>query len=698
MHGRPRKPLKQEDTAALSAKAEHLRSLQSHFLANHHNRVYTKEALDVNAKLVESNPEWQTCWNYRKLAVQHFLSAASDSDSDVKSILDQELRVVENALRKNYKSYGAWHHRKWVLSKGHSSIDNELRLLDAFQKQDPRNFHAWNYRRFVTALMKRSDEDELKYTEEVIGANFSNYSAWHNRSILLSNLLQRKAEGYFPKENVLEEEYELVHNALFTDPDDQSGWFYHLWLIDQTVKTDAPLLVSSWPSHGSTINLQRNKCLFGSGSSVLNCTLSNIGKFPVILYFSQAVEGINSSTVTVKSDVLNVDVVWKPLSTNNSNTSQVWVTYLNIGNMELQLSKTYPLEISLGHSQGIVSSSGYHFGHPTQIAFKLCILTAHREPAEGEGEKMTSWDDHHFRAVEHFQESESILTTDQLTSENDHNQPTSNWSVETIVKEIAEFRDLLSESDCKLGKLTLARLLSALDSLSSKHAKKMAHADEVLQLYDDLMLLDPIHSLYYKDKRSLTLLHQITSTRESLLPYCHYYEGATKTIADYVCVRLQNLSLSRIGCAENLLWVQMLDLSHNELQSIEGLEAMQLLSCLNLSHNKFGSFTALGPLRFLQSLKVLNISNNEIGSHSIDTRRYLCSSPLSHTEEFAWDRFEILAGSFNATKFWEAFLIFDSLNLTELDIKGNAVDDENFKLFLVKVLPTLKWLDGGELS
>ncbi|KAE9615201.1 putative leucine-rich repeat domain, L domain-containing protein [Lupinus albus] len=75
----------------------------------------------------------------------------------------------------------------------------------------------------------------------------------------------------------------------------------------------------------------------------------------------------------------------------------------------------------------------------------------------------------------------------------------------------------------------------------------------------------------------------------------------------------------------------MLDLSHNELQSIEGLEAMQLLFCLNLSHNKFGSFTALGPLRLLRSLKVLNISYNEIGSHSIDTRRYLCSSPLCHT-------------------------------------------------------------------
>lgn len=125
---------------------------------------------------------------------------------------------------------------------------------------------------------------------------------------------------------------------------------------------------------------------------------------------------------------------------------------------------------------------------------------------------------------------------------------------------------------------------------------------------------------------------------------------------------------------------------------------MQLLSFLNLSHNKFGSFSALEPLRLLKSLKVLNISYNELGSHSIDTRRYLFSSPLTHTEEFDWDRFEILCGSHSVTKFWEAFLIFKSLSLTDLNIKGNAVADENFRPFIVKVLPTLKWLDGEELS
>jgi energy-coupling factor transporter transmembrane protein EcfT len=53
---------------------------------------YTKEALDLSAKLLEINPECYTAWNYRKLAVQHNLSQ-SDSDS-VTSLFDQELKLV----------------------------------------------------------------------------------------------------------------------------------------------------------------------------------------------------------------------------------------------------------------------------------------------------------------------------------------------------------------------------------------------------------------------------------------------------------------------------------------------------------------------------------------------------------------------------------------------------------------------------
>ncbi|GMP93149.1 hypothetical protein CsSME_00043105 [Camellia sinensis var. sinensis] len=119
----------------------------------------------------------------------------------------------------------------------------------------------------------------------------------------------------------------------------------------------------------------------------------------------------------------------------------------------------------------------------------------------------------------------------------------------------------------------------------------------------------------------------------------------------------------------------MLDLSHNQLSSIEGLQAMQLLSCLNLSNYKMGSFSAPERLTLLKtllkSLKVLDISYNEIGAHTVDTRRYLCSSPLSHTGD--WNFGEFAISGVNVTNYWQAFAIFKDSKLTQLDIIGNVV-------------------------
>lgn len=132
------------------------------------------------------------------------------------------------------------------------------------------------------------------------------------------------------------------------------------------------------------------------------------------------------------------------------------------------------------------------------------------------------------------------------------------------------------------------------------------------------------------------------------------------------------------------------------LSSFAGLEAMQLLSCLNLSYNRLGSFTALEPLRQLKSLKVLNISYNEIGAHKVDITRYLCSSPLSHTVASDWNFEEHANSNPDVTSYWDAYSVFRCLNLREIDILGNVIATDNFKLFLFKLMPGLKWLDGEE--
>ncbi|KAL1536263.1 protein geranylgeranyltransferase type II [Salvia divinorum] len=698
MHGIPRKAPTQEERDGSSIKAAKLRDLQSQLLHFHYNKIYTKEAIEISAQLLESNPEHYTGWNYRKLAVQHLLDRHQENEVDSElpqSVLDEELRLVENALKRNFKAYGAWHHRKWVLSKGHSSPDRELRLLGKLQKLDSRNFHAWNYRRFITELKKIPDEDELQYTTDMIYDNFSNYSAWHNRSMLLSKLLEKRAKGYDKTENVLSEEFEFVRNALFTDPDDQSGWFYHLWLLGQTLKRE-PLVISSSPPHGSNLSLSiDNPDCQPSFSKIYH--QSKERTFPLILYFSEAVVGVSSSTVTVEFDYDGGDgLIWHPLSANKLGFSQAWLAYIKYPHDSLE---SCHVKVTVAQFPGIISSSGMPCSQSCFISFTASVCSNNQEHSKVQTTHKISWNEENFKAHSTHPEDANLLASLCKLNITKENMPTTPMlCIETISNEIACSRELLSSSNCKIGKLILARLLVAHNTLMTYGCMDSiteAHYEEILALYHDLMKMDHAHIGYYEDEYSLVVMKQLTSNTESLLKLCgNYEELSLPSISSYTCVRLKGLSLSRVSCMEHLLWVQMLDLSHNKLRSIEGLEALQLLSCLKLSKNRFSSFTALEPLKMLKSLQVLDVSYNEIGAHSIDTRRYMCSSPLNSTTGSEWQLKRFAEEDADMKHFWDAYLLFKDLNLVQLDIVGNAVVDERLKAFLVKLMSALKWFDG----
>ncbi|XP_010475361.1 PREDICTED: geranylgeranyl transferase type-2 subunit alpha 2-like [Camelina sativa] len=680
MHGRKRNAAsKPEEDAASAAEALELRLLQSQFMSNHHQKIYTKEAIQLSAKLQEINPEAYTAWNYRKLAVEYNLDSADPSL--VNSILDKELEVVENALKRNLKSYGAWYHRKWVLSKGQcSSLDKELQLLNKYQKLDDeikknlvlRNFHLWNYRRFVVELTKTSEQDELQHTTDMINDNFSNYSAWHNRSVLLSSLVAKKADGFMPKETI-RREFDYVHNAIFTEEDDQSGWFYYLWLLDQTVKMETPLRASPWPSDGSNIILSGPGCFNGS-SSKFTTYCSESGSFPLILYFDQAVSGVSSSTVTIDSELKsNEDLVWEPVPEKNSQVSCVWVA-------RLKFDRTEPVKVkvSLGKSRGIVSSTGCNLITPYEFVFTVHIDDTVGESQEGIiswTDGFDSWD------AQSSKDLNSLITLDQLEVDTGFE-----WRKQAIKIEIEQFRKL---PDSKFGKLNLAKLLMAEETMiSDDDAVKGVHYKEILQLYNDLMALDSWHDQYYKDEHSVALLRKVTSSTESLTR--HLFRN--RNMNSIVCLRLNNLTLSRIAALEKLLFVQMLDLSHNELHSAEGLEAMQLLCCLNLSHNRIKSFSALHSLRHLKQLRVLDVSHNHIGcKHPVDTTRYLCSSSFSNSGE---------TGRKVPSKYRDTYLVLrDLMKLKQFDIRGNdLIAGEEFSSFVRQVVPTLVWLDGNKLA
>ncbi|KAK8951662.1 hypothetical protein KSP39_PZI003237 [Platanthera zijinensis] len=688
------------------------------------------------------------------------------------------------ALRQNPKSYGAWYHRKWILSQGLVDVDFdwEFRLLDQLLKADSRNFHGWNYRRFVAKLKDVPEVEELEFTMHMINTNFSNYSAWHNRryiesqlkkytykrsvyfhnptaifaiddkyakqhsktraldlkrrlsqlqvdsllflpyhrlehwmlaildytnntiywldplnadirddiknvitSALLSRLLNKKAEGFTEREKILTKEYELVLHSLFTDPNDQSGWFYYLWLLHQTITPNEISLISSWPPHESNLVLTANR---DTGYYFMSTQ-----KLPIVLYFNRTVQGVSSSSVTVNSMLFkNKDLVWKPLPPTKSEEAASWVAYLQFPDVMNWEAKVYVIEVKIDRSEAIMSScSGSQSIDPLNFRFSLSLNYDNLEFAESVDE-LFNWNDSESLGVE----SNYLVSFDQLKLSEDQLSEFSKWQMQTVFEEINLFEEL-SEENCKFGKLTLARLLIAQDAMLSHKTpitERKIHLRNVLELFDDLVKLDPKHAKFYEDERSLVLLNQVTIDKKSssshFSPCGNYISSKLR-----FCGRMQlrSLSLTRIGYVERLLWVQVLDLSHNKLRSIEGLEALQLLACLNLRNNQICSFTALQPLKLLSYLKVLDISFNQIGAHPVDTTRYLFSPPSTRSLELDKEFLEDCRQSNG----WEAVFLFRDLQLIQLDVKNNAVADENFRDLLTKVLPTLTWLDGERL-
>lgn len=149
------------------------------------------------------------------------------------------------ALRVHPKVYWIWNHRRWCLEnipdgpggeggepQGWKTAiwEKEIFTVEKMLDADARNFHAWNYRRYVLASMpvRRTDMFEMAYTTKKIEANFSNFSAWHQRTKVLNSLwINGQLEPFKSKE----EEFDLVRNAMYTDPADQSVWMYHRWLM-----------------------------------------------------------------------------------------------------------------------------------------------------------------------------------------------------------------------------------------------------------------------------------------------------------------------------------------------------------------------------------------------------------------------------------------------------------------------------------
>ncbi|KAI9446673.1 rab-protein geranylgeranyltransferase [Lactarius indigo] len=234
---------RERDKAKLSAYLV----LTDDILSRKKNKDWSKETFGLTTQLLSThpdviNPEFYTIWNYRRNVLLNGIFPES-SPHEIHELLDDDLAMTTKLLKLHPKVYWIWNHRRWCLEhipEGPISADaqawrlstweRELFIVEKMLEADSRNFLAWDYRRYVVASMptRRSDKAELAYTTKKIEANFSNFSAWHQRTKVISSLW---ASGDIDRASSLQKEFELVQNAMFTLPEDQSAWLYHRWLI-----------------------------------------------------------------------------------------------------------------------------------------------------------------------------------------------------------------------------------------------------------------------------------------------------------------------------------------------------------------------------------------------------------------------------------------------------------------------------------
>ncbi|KAL2603197.1 hypothetical protein R1flu_007945 [Riccia fluitans] len=681
MHGRKRLPVGHTpDRSKDQAKREKLKQLLSDTLRDHHEKCYTKEALKKNAQLLELNPEFYTGWNYRKLAVRHLIDAETD-EAARKNLLDEELLLVERALQVNVKSYGAWYHRKWVIEYGLSPLDHEFMLLRRLLKADARNFHGWNYRRFAIEKKGVTAEEELDYSTEKINENFSNYSAWHYRSTLLSRVIRDKKS----KEEILDEEYKLVNQAYFTEPDDQSAWFYNTWLLGETkADSDAePQVAETWPENGSSISVNNQDGAFPltiSYKTIVNSEQSFTSRtLPLVITFKEMVSSV-VAMVRSQPGMENLgEITWRPLSAV-SVPSKTWVADL-------------PIQLSCGGEYTVfLEVSSPPADQVTSVSFKLIIASgdsAHprkemdpkafswpgKLPSEGELEADTASKLVRLNMDESTAEAGCIKQDSTVL-------PRENWQEKLLEAQIEILRDLLElERNSKWPLLTLARVLAVHGSSS--------FTEEVLELYKLLSDVDPDHGDYYKAQHSCLYIDKITRSRDGLKKLWWDCQGSLSS----GWLRCNELGLHEFKFVERLLWVQRLDLSHNQLRTLNGLEALQLLEALDVSHNKLPSVTSLASLRLISGLQYLSISHNELGSHPVDFSRYSFPSALTNQAPDHHGK-----GSGNIDGNWDIQAVFGGMDLKVLEIAGNtAASNEKFRKSILKALPSLKLLDGEEV-
>jgi geranylgeranyl transferase type-2 subunit alpha len=362
-------------------------------------------------------------------------------------------------------------------------------------------------------------------------------------------------------EKVRKEEHEFVQNAFYTDPSDQSGWFYHKWLLGRDAGDPMLGVVLVPHNEGScpSINISLNWPFKSSSNRPITIIVDDNppvhfpeSDWPQVMWSCDLTTPLEPDS-TIKITIGEVTI---PISLINSGAKEVWLT------KELD------------------------------ELFKTCRMTA---------------------------------SSDVLSSE------------------LAVCRELLTlEPNNKWCLLTTLQLLEGIDY--------QENYGEILELFERLIMADPLREGYYRDLRSCHVIRNILK-RE--------LEKENKSSLD-----LSDQHLTKLYFSQHMMLFEAIDLSNNSLSignSLEGLQNAINVRRLSLDNNQL-DMIPIDIIKQLKYLKNLSLKNNKIDN----VEELMKLKELPQLEELEMD-----GNSVCELGDWEG-VVKSSLNLTLLD--GQKID------------------------
>ena len=227
-------------------------------------KTILKSELELCAQFLQMDERNFHCWNYRRfvVAILGSCGGSSSSSSGTSTVHDKNI-AIESDMELFNGSWSSWLTNQPNVSMGAQLSQGSMNAVGIIPSDDLKEQNsskgAHNIAKSIIPLSKQELEDiitnEWDFTTSKIQDNFSNGSAFHYRSKLLPLILKSRLSSYdndsndseSPSKNeryneilsLARDEWEsILLNAIFTEPDDQTPWWYHRFIVSWAKPTE----------------------------------------------------------------------------------------------------------------------------------------------------------------------------------------------------------------------------------------------------------------------------------------------------------------------------------------------------------------------------------------------------------------------------------------------------------------------------